>query len=68
MMVKTHEQMVKLMLVGDCNVGKSTLMRQFCQKTSSSDNNSTIGLDFGERVIIVGGQKVLVQLWDTAGQ
>ena len=68
MMGKTHDQMVKLMLVGDCNVGKSTLMRQFCQKTSSSDNSSTLGLDFGERVIIVGGQKVLVQLWDTAGQ
>lgn len=67
MMGKTHDHMVKLMLVGDSNVGKSTLMRQFTRKPTPQKNTSTVGLDFGERFIMVGGQKVLVQLWDTAG-
>ena len=34
----------------------------------SSVHDLTIGVDFGSRIIDVGGEKVKLQIWDTAGQ
>lgn len=32
------------------------------------DSNHTIGVEFGSRVVTVGGKTVKLQIWDTAGQ
>ncbi|VTJ56320.1 Hypothetical predicted protein [Marmota monax] len=32
------------------------------------DSNHTIGVEFGSRVVNVGGKTVKLQIWDTAGQ
>lgn len=36
--------------------------------TVSTDSPHTIGVEFGTRIIEVKGQKVKLQIWDTAGQ
>ena len=33
-----------------------------------SDSNHTIGVEFGSKIVNVGGKSVKVQIWDTAGQ
>lgn len=32
------------------------------------DSNHTIGVEFGSKIINVGGKYVKLQIWDTAGQ
>lgn len=36
--------------------------------TVKQDSNHTIGVEFGSRVVNVGGKTVKLQIWDTAGQ
>lgn len=58
----------KYVLVGDSGVGKSCLLRQFTHGRFDSMQDSTIGVDFGHRMITVQQKAVKLQIWDTAGQ
>jgi small GTP-binding protein len=64
----TFVYLIKFILVGNASVGKSCLLLQFTDNKFVNDMDPTIGVDFGSRVISVGGQNVKVQAWDTAGQ
>ncbi len=33
-----------------------------------ADSTHTIGVEFGSRVVDVGGKQIKLQVWDTAGQ
>ncbi|XP_004710563.1 ras-related protein Rab-4B [Echinops telfairi] len=56
--------------VGGCGAGtgKSCLLHQFIENKFKQDSNHTIGVEFGSRVVNVGGKTVKLQIWDTAGQ
>lgn len=36
--------------------------------TDKEDSSHTIGVEFGSRIVNVGGKSVKLQIWDTAGQ
>jgi Ras-related protein Rab-7A len=59
---------VKLVVVGDSNVGKTSVIQQFVNKRFTSDFKSTIGSDFASKQVSVDGQTINLQIWDTAGQ
>lgn len=40
----------------------------FASCAVKQDSNHTIGVEFGSRVVNVGGKTVKLQIWDTAGQ
>jgi small GTP-binding protein len=65
---KPYDEMVKYILIGDSNVGKTSIMRQFCHRKFHDKEQTTVGLDYGERIINISDKNVLIQLWDTAGQ
>lgn len=65
---RPYDEMVKYILIGDSNVGKTSIMRQFCERAFNEKEKSTVGLDYGERIISINEKNVLIQLWDTAGQ
>lgn len=68
-MTPSYEEMIKIMLVGDSNVGKTSIMKAFCEGPPALKNiRNTVGLDYGQRVLSIKGKNVLVQIWDTAGQ
>lgn len=62
--------MIKIMLVGDSNVGKTSIMQAFCHPNQHQFKNvkGTVGLDYAQRIANIKGRNVLVQIWDTAGQ
>jgi small GTP-binding protein len=65
-----YDEMIKIMVVGDSGVGKSSIIKAFCHPAQHEYRNikPTIGLDYSERTVSIKGKNVLVQLWDTAGQ
>ena len=68
------DQNIKLLLLGDSGVGKTSLMMRFTDQTFSSTFVSTVGIDFKYKVVNIvptGASKAVpirLELWDTAGQ
>ncbi|OWR49440.1 Ras-related protein Rab-23 [Danaus plexippus plexippus] len=62
------EVALKVVIVGDGGVGKSSMIQRYCRGTFTRDYKKTIGVDFLERQIDIDGEEVRLMLWDTAGQ
>jgi len=58
----------KILMIGDPAVGKSSLLLRYADNQFTSNFISTIGVDYKEKELIVGSNKVKIQIWDTAGQ
>jgi small GTP-binding protein len=65
---ETYDDMVKAILIGNSGVGKTSFLNRFCFGSFKHNTPSTVGLEYGQRVIKLGQRKVMIQLWDTAGQ
>eukprot|EP01071_Lankesteria_metandrocarpae_P010009 Lankesteria_metandrocarpae@DN5271_c0_g1_i1.p1 len=63
-----YDHLVKLLLLGDSAVGKSSLLLRFCEDKFRSAHVLTIGVDFKSKIVDADGEKVKLQIWDTAGQ
>jgi len=61
---------VKLLLIGNSSVGKSSLLLRFSDKQwlPEDEASATIGVDFRVHRMEVQGRKVKLSIWDTAGQ
>eukprot|EP00004_Rigifila_ramosa_P001299 TRINITY_DN1120_c0_g1_i1.p1 TRINITY_DN1120_c0_g1~~TRINITY_DN1120_c0_g1_i1.p1 ORF type:complete len:216 (-),score=46.87 TRINITY_DN1120_c0_g1_i1:185-787(-) len=59
---------VKLVLLGDVGVGKSSLVLQFVANTFNPYAEPTIGASFMTKTLAVDDTTVKFQIWDTAGQ
>jgi len=64
----SDRQMLKVILLGDGGVGKSSLMNVYVSGKFSADSFHTIGVEFLIKEIEVDNKKVALQIWDTAGQ
>lgn len=59
----------KYIIIGNPSVGKSCLLNQFLNNRFSEEYEITVGVEFGAKTIeIEDGNKVKLQIWDTAGQ
>ena len=59
---------LKIVILGDSGVGKTTLLQQYVHQKASANTKPTIGADFSKKEIQIDGQVVSLQIWDTAGQ
>lgn len=60
--------LLKIIILGDSTVGKTSLMNQFVNNTFTASYKATIGADFLTKEITVNDKVISLQLWDTAGQ
>ena len=63
-----HLPPLKIILLGDTGVGKSSIIKRFMENSFDINVASTIGSNFLEKIVYVNGKKVKVEVWDTAGQ
>ena len=60
---------IKIIVLGDTNVGKTALVEALVKKKFDSDYHcSTIGVEFATKSIVTEGKTIKAQIWDTAGQ
>ena len=60
---------LKIIVVGESGVGKTSILSQYCYGRFESDVVATIGCDFSMKVLRASdGRPVRLQLWDIAGQ
>jgi Ras-related protein Rab-8A len=59
---------IRLLLLGDSAVGKSSLLLRFCEGRFENNFVITIGVDFKTKSLNIDGRVHKVQVWDTAGQ
>ncbi|CAH2248789.1 ras-related Rab-23 [Pelobates cultripes] len=62
------EVAIKVVVVGNGAVGKSSMIQRYCKGIFTKDYKKTIGVDFLERQIQINDEDVRLMLWDTAGQ
>jgi len=59
---------LKLLIIGESGVGKSSLLLRFTDDAFDPDQAATIGVDFKVKTIHVNQDKIKLAIWDTAGQ
>eukprot|EP00898_Chlorokybus_atmophyticus_P007240 jgi/Chlat1/7517/Chrsp61S00553 len=65
----SYDHLIKLLLIGDCGVGKSSLLMRFSDDRFHVSYRPTLGIDYRSHMMEVNnGKKVKLQVWDTAGQ
>jgi len=60
--------LLKVIILGDSGVGKTSLFNKFINDKFSKQYQATIGADFLTKEIIIDDKLVTMQIWDTAGQ
>ncbi|KAJ7341203.1 hypothetical protein JRQ81_005039 [Phrynocephalus forsythii] len=68
MLEEDMEVAIKVVVVGNGAVGKSSMIQRYCKGIFTKDYKKTIGVDFLEREMQVNDEDVRLMLWDTAGQ
>ena len=61
-------QNVKIALIGNSWVGKTSIIQRFATGKFKEDIKSTIGIGFTQKYLSIDGVNIQCNLWDTAGQ
>ena len=59
---------IKLLIVGDSNVGKTSLLLQYTDNYYPDQHTATIGFEYKIKTFQYKDYKIKLQIWDTAGQ
>lgn len=59
---------IKVCIIGDTDVGKTSLSTRFCHSEFPTNSTPTIGASFLQKRVAVDNVEISLQIWDTAGQ
>ena len=60
--------LLKVVIAGDGDVGKTSLVRRYCEGKFETSRVMTIGVDFQTKLVNLPEQTVKLSIWDMAGQ
>ena len=63
-----YDLIFKLILIGDSGVGKTNILSRYINNEFSMATKSTVGVEFGSKIIKQNDKTIKIQIWDTAGQ
>jgi small GTP-binding protein len=63
-----NDTRVKLILLGDSGVGKTAIIRRYHEDKFIPISQITDKASFFEKEVMIGDQKIILELWDTVGQ
>ena len=63
-----NPEVVKVVLLGDSGVGKTSIINRFMTGKYSESLKPTIGAAFVTKNVVVEGHNLELRIWDTAGQ
>ena len=61
-------QAIKVILLGDTGVGKSSIIKRYYEDVFDQNMSTTFGSNFVEKIVTFKGKKIKLEIWDTAGQ
>ncbi|XP_020559125.1 ras-related protein rab7-like isoform X1 [Oryzias latipes] len=64
---KTVPLTLKIILIGNSGVGKSSFMNRYVNHRFTNAYRATVGTDFFSKKTVLDGEPVILQIWDTAG-
>ena len=56
---ESYDYLFKFLVIGSAGTGKSCLLHQFIEGRYKEDSSHTIGVEFGSKIIPVGGDNAL---------
>ncbi|KAM9314380.1 ras-related protein Rab-3D-like [Pholidichthys leucotaenia] len=65
---QNFDYMLKLLIIGNSSVGKTSFLFRFADDSFTSAFVSTVGIDFKVKTIYRNNKRIKLQIWDTAGQ
>jgi small GTP-binding protein len=63
-----YDYLYKLILVGDSYVGKTNILSKYIKNEFNQNTKSTVGVEFGTKILKIEDKIIKAQIWDTAGQ
>ena len=63
-----EEISIKLILLGQAAVGKTSIINRYVADTFESEVISSSSMTYTQKRIIINKQKILLNIWDTVGQ
>ena len=63
-----EEIIIKILILGDSNVGKTSLLLKYADNFFPDSHVATIGIDYKVKPYNINGIDIKMQLWDTSGQ
>jgi small GTP-binding protein len=63
-----YDYLLKIIFIGDANVGKTALAERLTKNEFHEYYNSTIGVDFSTITLDINDNTIKTHIWDTAGQ
>ena len=66
--IQKYEDSINIIIIGDTNVGKTTLMKRYINDKFSENIIPSLGIELYRKIKEINGKKYLIKIWDTCGQ
>ena len=67
-MSNQFDYLLKYIIIGDEEVGKSNLLSHYIDDRFTSEYQSTIGVEFRAKNVVIRNTTYRIQMWDTSGK